>query len=152
MATEHTNYSHVAIKMVDSETNQTVYYQSSHTVVNCMSEAMFLSQESIMDSFDFQVDDSIKIAAKTFGIESLGLPYGVLSCVGLAIVQIASYVGIKMDNPFRDEGQTYVCSEFIATLLSKVDSLNVGMPLDDVRPVDLYPLVQQLPKIWSAVK
>jgi hypothetical protein len=151
MATEGTQYSHVAIRMKDSETGQIVYYQASHTMVNEMSEYEFLSQETIIDRFDFQVDYQIKVAAKTFAINNLGVPYGVLSILGLALVQAAKWIGISIHNPFKQNGQTYVCSQFVATMLETVDGVNLPENIDDITPADLYPIVQNLPKVWNIV-
>lgn len=147
MATEGTPYSHVAIKMIDDETNQVIYYQASHTLVNEMSEAQFLSQEKVVYSFDFQISPEVKKAAKTFAIDNLGKPYGVLSCVGLGLVQVCKWFGIKIHNPFRDAGATYICDQFIAALLVAVQNITLPMNINDMTPKDLYPVIANLPKV-----
>lgn len=148
MFTEKTPYSHVAIKMTDNSTNEVIYYQASHTMVNEMSEAEFLSQEKIVYSFDFNVDSSIKLAAQKFAIENLGVPYGTLSILGLAYVQSAKWLGFNVSNPFKDNGETYVCDQFIATMLIKVDGLILPKDINDLTPKDLYPIIQAMPKQW----
>ena len=152
MLCQRTPYSHVAIKMVDSETGLIVFYQASHTMVNCMGESVFNSQETIIYQFDFQVDSSLKSQSKNFAIQRLGLPYGMLSILGLLLVQLASFIGIKISNPLKDEGKTYVCSEFVADLLRSVEGINLGMIPDDITPKDLYPIVKSLPQTLNVVK
>src|ERR1017187_1265933 len=109
---EHTDYSHVAIRMIDSETQLPIYYQSSHTMVNCMGEEEFLAEEKILNSFEFQIDDSLQVALHAFAIKQLGKPYGVVSTVGLGWVQLNKLFGRKTTNPFKQVGATYVCSQF----------------------------------------
>lgn len=147
MATEGTNFSHVALRMIDSETNQPFYYQASHTMVNEMGEEQFLKQEIIVESYDFEITPEIKKSIKEFAIDNLGVPYGVISIIGLAIVQLAKWLGIKIKNPLSDEGKTYVCSELVATILSK--KLNVVLPdnPDDITPKDLHAIVSKLPRV-----
>src|SRR5579859_6646788 len=110
MASEGTPYSHVAVKMLDEETGVMMYYQASHTMLNSMSEEIFLGQEQIIYSFDFQVDDSIAINIRRFAQQRMGLPYGTVSAIGLAYVQLAKYAGQNVHNPFKEVGATYVCS------------------------------------------
>lgn len=145
MAVEKTPYSHVAIKMIDDETGQTVIYQASHTMVNEMSEEVFLAQEEIIDQFNFSVSPAVKKAVKTFAIANLGKPYGVLSIVGLAYVQALKLVNVNIHNPFKEVGQTYVCSQFVAAILKNCTNVMLDMPIDDITPKDLYPMVQKLP-------
>jgi hypothetical protein len=151
MLIEKTTYSHVSIKLIDSETNLPIYYQASHMAVNCMSENMWLTQEEIIESFQFEIDDKLQIDFKTFAIEKLGLPYGVVSIFGLGIVQFFKLFGKKINNPFKEAGATYVCSQLIAALLenAKVISLN-SVDLNNMTPEDLHAIVENLPKILES--
>jgi hypothetical protein len=151
MAAEGTPYSHVAIHMTDQETNQLLCYQASHTFVNCMSEPEFLAQEIVTNSFLFSVDDSIEADAKKFAESKLGVSYGTLGCAGLAIVQIASWFGIKMNNPMPDTG-TFWCSEFVAAILENADCLTSKEQLANLTPKDLFPLIKSLPAVWHSTK
>jgi len=149
MASEGTPYSHVAIKVVDDTTGLPVYYQASHTFVNAMIEAEFLAAEKIIYSFDFNVDPAIDKDAKTFAESKLGVPYGTIGCLGLALVQMAAFVGWKIHNPFRTVGDTYWCSAFVAALLENANCLQSKEILDDLTPKDLYPLIKSLPPVWG---
>jgi hypothetical protein len=148
-AAEGTPYSHVAIRVTDDTTGLPLYYQASHTFVNAMCETEFLAEEKVIYSFDFIVADSIDHDIKVFAQSKLGVPYGTIGCIGLAIVQLASWVGIKLHNPFRKLGETYWCSAFIAAMLENADCLKPNEILDDLTPKDLYPLVKSLPPVWN---
>jgi hypothetical protein len=149
MLAEGTPYSHVAIKMQDLETGVNIVYQASHTFVNAFSEAEFLAAEDVIYSFTFIVDDVIEKDGRKFAENALGVPYGVLGCFGLGIVQIAAWVGIKMNNPFKEVGQTYWCSAFIAAILENADVLITEENLNNMTPKDLYPLIASLPPVWN---
>jgi hypothetical protein len=153
MWAEKTPYSHVSIRIMDEETQLPVYYQASHTMVNCMGEPEWLSQEQIIYKFDYQVDDSIQKSVKAFSIGKLGVGYGVLSVFGLACVQIMKCFGKTINNPFKEVGATYVCSQFVAALLenANVPALE-QIDLDNVTPADLYNIVKDLPLTLLANK
>jgi hypothetical protein len=151
MAAEGTPYSHVAIHMTDAETGNKMCYQASHAFVNEMSEPEFLGQEVVIDTFNFSVDDSIEKDIKTWAEARLGVPYGVLGCAGLAVVQIASWLGIKMNNPFKEIGETYWCSAYVAAALENADCLTSKENLNNMTPKDLFPLIKSLPAVWHAV-
>lgn len=145
MASEKVPYSHVAVKMIDDETGQNVYYQASSVMVNEMGEDEFLSKEKIIYSFDFLVDSDLKKDMKKFCVSQLGKSYGLLTVVGLAIVQIGKWIGLKISNPFKDNGTTYVCDQFVATMVDSCTSTKIAN-IDSLGPVDLYPMVQSWPQ------
>lgn len=149
MAAEQTPYSHVSIKMMDDEISQPVIYQASHTMVNEMSETEFLSQETVVYSFDFQVSPAVKQNIKKFAINQLGVSYGILSIIGLAYVQIVAWFGKKIDNPFKENGQTYVCSQFIASVLEACTNVSISEPINDITPKDMYGIVKNFPATLS---
>ena len=91
-----TPYSHVYLKYQDDYLNRTVYYQASHTLVNYMGESTFLSQETVIQEFTFNVSDANFLAMKQFAVDNAGKPYGILEIVGLAYVLLCAKVGIKV--------------------------------------------------------
>src|SRR5271169_5890426 len=95
MAVQRTNYSHVYLKYQDAFLGQPMYYQASHTLVNSMSEAVFLAQETVVQEFTFNVSDASFLACMKFAANQAGKPYGVMEICGLALVELASFVGIK---------------------------------------------------------
>lgn len=149
MLTERTPYSHVYLKIKDEEANKKVVYQASHSFCNCMGEKVFKSQETKIKEFKFDVSDSSFVKIKQFSIDSMGKPYGVLSILGLTWVQLLKYFGIKIQNPFRENGKTYICSQFVSTILSKCENVKLPENINDITPKDLYPIVAELPKVLS---
>jgi hypothetical protein len=143
---EDTAYSHVSVRMIDDETGLPVYYQASHTMVNCMGEPQWLSQEQIINKFTFQIDDKLQKDFKAFAISKLGVPYGVEESFGLAWVLLNRKFGKLISNPFTDVGSTYVCSQFVAALLqnANVPALS-GTNLNNMTPADLFPVINALP-------
>lgn len=142
---ENTNYSHVAISMMDSDIDAPIFFQSSHTMVNCMGEYIFKKENEIVSSFEFEVEEDLLIECKKFAVKRLGIPYGKLSTLGLAWVQLNKLFGRTITNPFNKTGETYVCSQFIAALLENTNIIDV-YDLDDITPSCLYPIIEQLPK------
>lgn len=149
MAAQRTPYSHVYLKYQDEYLGQIMYYQASHTLVNSMSESVFLSQETPIYEFTFNVSDESFLACMKFAANQSGKPYGVLEICGLAFVEIGSFVGIKITNPFKDAGQTWICSELIAELLNQCENINLPTDLNDMTPKEMYELVNTLPKTLS---
>lgn len=146
MWAEKTSYSHVAVRMIDDETKLPVYYQSSHMFVNCMGETQWLGQEQTIKSFEFQVDDELHEKCKAFAINKLGVPYGIIGSIGLGWVLLNKMFGKTISNPFKEVGATYVCSQFVAALLENAKNSGLEQAdLDDMTPLALFPIVENLP-------
>jgi hypothetical protein len=145
MAVQKTPYSHVYLKYTDIDLNRTIYFQASHTLVNYMSETTFLSQETPVKEFIFNISDTSFLAIQQFAIDNAGKPYGTLEICGLAIVELATLFGIKMSNPFKDAGATWICDQLQAALLETCENVVLPMPLNDMTPKDMYNLVSTLP-------
>jgi hypothetical protein len=149
MAVQRTPYSHVYLKYQDDFLGQTMYYQASHTLVNSMSEPVFLSQETPVYEFTFNISDDSFLKCMQFAANQAGKPYGVLEILGLGCVELALAVGIKIQNPLRDAGTTWVCDQLQAQLLSTCENITLPMPLNNMTPKDMYNLVSSLPKTLS---
>lgn len=145
MLVQRTPYSHVYLKYQDDYLQRTVYFQASHTLVNYMGETTFLAQEKVVKEFSFTVSDTSFLEAQQFAIDNAGKPYGVLEICGLALVELASFFGIRMQNPFKDAGTTWICDQLQAALLSTCENVTLPMPLNDMTPKDMYNLVSTLP-------
>jgi hypothetical protein len=142
-----TPFSHVAVKMVDGDTGQIVYYQASGLNVNCMGEVEFLKAETIVDQVDITVSDGIFVAGKAFAIDQLGKPYYMLAIVGFAIQILAGMFGINVSNPFREDGSQFVCSQFAAAYINATD--NIDLDVTDMTPKSLHETISNLPKEWK---
>jgi hypothetical protein len=145
MAVQRTPYSHVYLKYQDEYLSQTMYYQASHTLVNSMSESVFLSQETPVYEFIFNISDEMFLKTMQFAANQAGKPYGILEICGLALVELASGIGISIQNPFKDAGETWICDQLQAAILSQCENITLPMPLNDMTPKDMYNLVSTLP-------
>lgn len=142
-----TPYSHVAVKMVDGDTGQVVYYQASGLNINCISEKEFLAVETIVYEKKIQCSDSVFAKGKSFAIDQLGKPYSILSILGFALQILLGMVYIKIGNPFRADGQQYVCSQFAGAYIEECDNLNLD--ITNMTPLALYEVIQAISDIWT---
>jgi hypothetical protein len=145
MMAQRTPYSHVYLKYEDKYLGQTMYYQASHTLVNSMSESVFLSQETVVQEFTFNISEATFVKTLQFAANQSGKPYGTLEICGLALVEVASAVGIKIQNPFKDAGSTWICDQLQAAMLAQCENVQLPMPLNDMTPKDVFKLVSSLP-------
>jgi hypothetical protein len=145
MLVQKTPYSHVYLKYEDAYLGQPMYYQASHTLVNYMSESVFLAQETVVKEFTFNISDEAFKAGLLFAANQSGKPYGVMEICGLTLVEAAALFGIKIQNPFKDAGATWICDQLQAALLQQCDNVQLPVPLNDMTPKDMYSLVSSLP-------
>ena len=142
-----TPYSHVSIKMVDGDTNQVVYYQASGLTVNCVSEAEFLSTETIVYQKDIQASDAVFVTGKTWLIQQLGKPYDISAILGFALQIFLGIFNIQISNPFKADGSQYVCSQLAGSYIDACE--NIKMDITDMTPAALYAAMPNVPTIWS---
>jgi hypothetical protein len=142
-----TPYSHVAIKMVDGDTNQVVYYQASGLSVNCVSQAQFLSKETIIYQKDISVSDKVYIAGKTFTIIQLGKPYAIMAILGFAWQVLCEAINVRMSNPIKATDASWVCSQLGAGYIDACE--NIQLDMTNMTPKALYELMPTLPDIWQ---
>ena len=142
-----TPYSHVAIKMIDGDTNQTVYYQASGLTVNCMSEAEFLSTETIIYQKDIQTSDEVFVTGKTWLIDQLGKPYSMLSILGFALQITLGMVHVQIGNPFRSDGSQYVCSQLAGSYIDACE--NISLDITNMTPAVLYASMPNISNSWT---
>ena len=150
MAVQKTPYSHCYLKYQDEYLGQTMYYQASHTLVNSMSAAVFLAQETVVQEFTFYVSDASFKACMLFAANQAGKPYGVKEILGLSLVETATLFGIKMQNPFMEAGSTWICDQLIASMIQTCENVKLPMALDDMTPKDMFALVSTLPTTLSS--
>jgi hypothetical protein len=142
-----TPYSHVAVKMVDGDTKQVVYYQASGLNINCISEKDFLAVETVVCEKKVQCSDNVFVKGKAFAIDQLGKPYSILAILGFALQILLGMVHIKIGNPFKADGQQYVCSQFAGAYIEECD--NIDLDITNMTPLALYEAIHNLPDVWS---
>lgn len=149
MAVQRTPYSHVYLKYQDEYLGQIMYYQASHTLVNSMSAPVFGAQETVVQEFTFNVSDASFLACMKFAANQAGKPYGTMEICGLALVETALIASIKINNPVKDAGTTFICDQLIASLLETCENVTLPMPINNMLPKDVFAMVSTLPSTLS---
>lgn len=143
--TQGTPYSHVYLKYVD-ELGNVKYFQASHTVTNSMDADTFLGQETVVQEFTFNVSDTAFKAWMEFEDAQAGKAYGVMEIVGLLLMELCALVRIKINNPFTDAGSSWICDQLVAAGINECENIALPMPLNNMRPQDVFAWVSSLPK------
>lgn len=104
-----------------------------------------VAQEKVVREFTFNVSEASFLIAQQFAVDNAGKPYGVLEICGLFLSELALLFGIKMQNPFKDAGSTWICDQLQAALLEKCTNVQLSKPINDMTPKDMYALVSTLP-------
>jgi hypothetical protein len=139
-----TEYSHAYLRYPCAWSPRNIYFQASHTTVNFMSEKRFLAEETVIQEFEFQIDDEKFNKMQDFCIDRSSEPYGTLAAFGMALAIIAKKFGFKAKNPIRQAAKSPVCSQLIAALIE--DIAGIDLNVEDMTPKDLFPIVESLPR------
>lgn len=137
-------YDHVYVKIHSDKYQRDLIYQASKLAVNFMGTEIFLKDNIVMDEFTVQITDENKTGLMQFAIDNVGKGYGVMEALGMGIVRVAELVGLKINNPFGDGGQTYVCSELAGYILEQYAGSSIPKNLDDITPLDVYKYLSSL--------
>lgn len=149
MAVQRTNYSHVYLKYHDEFLGQDMVFQASHSLVNSMSLPVFLAQETVVKEFTFNISEETFKKTMIFAANQAGKPYGVMEICGLALVELCALVGLKIQNPVKDEGSTYICDQLVAAILNECENVVLPTNVNNMDPKDVYALVSGLPSTLS---
>lgn len=103
-------YSHVALKFESRIFNSPTFYQASDGLVNYMSGTQFDKKHEIIVSYELEVEEEAYSKIREECHEEAGAPYGFMQNIGIVLADIASWVGLKIKNPFK-EGRN--CSELL---------------------------------------
>lgn len=133
---EHTDFSHVYIKLFSTSLDRYLIYQASGLSINFCGQATFYEKNKDIAQFLIAVTAEQKKAMLQLAVDLAGKPYGMKDLIGIGLVRFLAFFGKKIKNPFADGSKTYICSELAATLL-----VQLGIPfedLDSTTPKDVY--------------
>jgi hypothetical protein len=133
---EKTTFSHVYIRWYSATTDRQLTYQASGLAVNFCGQEVFYTKNVDIAQFSISITDAEKITILQTAIDLAGKPYGIMDLVGIGLVRLMALFGKKIKNLFRDEGNAYICSELVATILIKIGFK--FEELSDVTPKDVY--------------
>jgi hypothetical protein len=144
MAVEQTNYSHVYVKFYSKTYDRYLIYQASGTQVNFVGSCLFDNKNEVVQEFNISVDSSSFKEMITFCIDNAGVAYGVKQLAGIAIVKFGKFIGKNLSNPWRDNKQTYVCSELVGYILKDYANIHVDLKMDDLSPKDIHNILNKM--------
>lgn len=140
---DKTEYSHVYIKFYSKSLERDIIYQASGSQVNFVGTKIFLTHNKIISEYSINIDSEIRKKMIQKAIDNSGIPYGIKEVLGLGLVRFSSIFGKKIQNPFRDGANTFVCVELIAQDLKEAGLLNIE-DTESITPRDLEPLIKEL--------
>lgn len=131
-------YDHVYIRYFSKEMNNWMIFQASKTNVNMMSQATLEQDNFIVKEFEVQLTNENMAAMQEFASSSLGRPYGIKECFGLAWVRVCALFGKVVSNPFKFTGSTYVCSELAGYVCEQFAGMDVDIDPANINPKEMY--------------
>lgn len=124
------DYSHVSREVIRRDWGA-AYYQSSDGNVNYEHETTFNKKHEIVKTYTLQIDEELEMKVREACWKECGKPYGTMQNIGIALVDIAAKLGIRMSNPFKS-GQN--CSEVIYRHALKVMYPELNLNPDTIKP------------------
>lgn len=139
-------YSHTYIKWYDPWIDEYIVYEARGTTVHLISEKKFLEECEIIEEFrlEFQ-DENIKKQIIKRAFDTIESKYAILQLVGIGLVKLLKNFGKIIQNPFKNEGHAYVCSEVVADILINVLKVVIGQDINSISPSDIHKVVEKLP-------
>jgi hypothetical protein len=131
------NYSHVYFQFEPNKYGIPMIYQSSETMLNYMSQEIFLKNNEVRKEFSVLVTEEQYDNLEKTCLISAGLPYGVMQIIGIVIADIFKL----KQNPFPSKTK-YICSEWVAVELEKL-GYNFNKKRDLVKPKDIYKVLNE---------
>ena len=121
--------SHGYIRFHSNSWNTDFIYQSSHQQTNFVGGIYFKDKNIIVEEFVIEVPDEVEAKVGALCVNREGKPYGIMQCIGIALVAIASMFGKTIKkNPFANGDEQTICIEEVAMILH--EGLGINSPLD----------------------
>ena len=114
---ENIPYSHTYIRVGSDSLDRYLVYHASGTELHFSNIQRFRQHNVICKEFFIPIEGEEKIEILQYCIDNLGVPYGRMQIVGLALIQVLKLVGIKIHNPWKDGDKSQICLEFVANIL-----------------------------------
>lgn len=138
-ASESRNYSHALI--IFELGGIEVVFQASHGMVNMVSLKRFLLTNNIVVSYDYYISDEIFDVIKTNSIMKLGIPYGTMQIIYIAIMKLLNIKTIpkRLYDLITNKNKQEICSELVSESIVIIDPLIdfSNNQLDFISPSDL---------------
>lgn len=141
---DNSKYSHVYIRR-KSKYGEYVY-QASGLTVNFTNINIFLSKNTIIEEYEFELPDDKRDAILAFFIKYAGASYELSSLFKIMAIVLAKK--INWDLKFKDEGRKeFICSELGAFFCKEILEIPLIGELDFITPKGLNPVVRKYGKL-----
>lgn len=137
-------YSHVFVQYDTASHmgNDSIYHSAMGSGVGFYSKPVFEDINIITAMYEIELSDEIYVKIRNKLFAHCGRKYGYAQNIGIVCADIAKYLGIAFENPFR-EG--FNCSELVFMGLLEIDpELLYEYDLDTIRPDHIELILQKL--------
>ena len=146
MLVENTKFSHTYIKIYSDSLNRSLIYQANNAGVWFIGEPAFLNKNIEVETYTFELSNLQKTKLLQFCVDNSGKTYGKLQLIGMAIVRFVKFLfNKKINNPFSNGTNQYVCSELVLKTLEEINYLH-NENQDTIGISDLAIIVKSLNK------
>lgn len=141
-----TEYSHTAIGFHSNKYDKDLIYHASGVGLNFSSMSVFNSQHTLVYKKTLEVSDVVYDSIISKAIDLSGTKYGILQSLGVGLAYVKVRLGIGKSNPFKDGRSKWICSEWVAEVLSMIYP-DYNPNLETISPKDVYEYVISLPGV-----
>lgn len=128
---EGVNFSHTYIKIYSASLKRMLIYQATGSGVYFIGLDAFNEHYQVVEEYQLNISDAAKVRLLQWCVDNSGKPYGRLQCLGIGIQRLFKLIGIKINNPFPNGDQAYICTELVAKALEEL-GIKFDQPLDEV--------------------
>jgi len=137
-----TRYSHVCVEWESERLKKPIYYEAAGSCLHFLGRRRFDEKIKVVEKYSYFITEEQFTAVLDFCIDNAEMPYGKLSFIGIAWVDINKRLfGRKTRNPFADGIASQVCSEVMARILGK--SMHLNFDVETASPYDINVMVRQ---------
>lgn len=124
-------FSHAYVRFLEPRSNQEMVFQAAHGIVNLFNYNKFLEKNTVVKEYNLNCTEEQFDDLWSFMMTSLGTSYGWRQLLGLGLNRL-----IHIENPFKDELATEICSELAARVCT-ILGVAVFVDYDSISPGDL---------------
>lgn len=142
MWAQGTPFSHVYIRFDSEFIERTFIYQASGSKVNFENLQSFQQHAMVVKEFELAVTPEVYKKILQFAIDNVGKPYSLKQLIGMAWVCLKAKFGMKVQNPFKDRADAFVCSEIGAEVLALAGK-EVPEDKDSIGPKEVFSILEE---------
>ena len=116
-----TPYSHVYLEWYSDSLDVRMIYEAAGSMIHFTSPTRFDDMQVIVKKYSMDISEETKNKMVRNCVLRCGIPYAKKEAIGMAIVKLASLVGIKLTkNPLGDGKLRSKCSELVYDVLLEI--------------------------------